>query len=307
MYLCKKIYDIMILIADSGSTKTDWLLLHSRGLRKGEVIATFHTQGITPIHQTPDVIRHILGQELMSQLSTFPRAQLIDSGELDGSLLSGVKVFFYGSGCTPAHVPQMKQMLAEVFPREVEVHSDLMAAARALCQREEGIACILGTGANSCLYDGEAIVKNTPALGYILGDEGGGAVLGRNFMNAIFKNPKYAEIRDEYLKKEKLTQADIIQRVYREPLANRFLATTSLFIAEHMDNSLLKKLVVDNFRQFFRCNIVPYQRPDLPVHFVGSMAHHYPEALKEAAMKEGFHVGTIVQSPIDGLVTYHSK
>ena len=297
----------MILIADSGSTKTDWMLLHSKGLRKGEIIATFHTQGITPIHQTPDVIRHILGQELMSQLSTFPRAQLIDSGELEGSLLSKVKVFFYGSGCTPAHVPMMTQMLGEVFsPQQVEVHSDLMAAARALCQREAGIACILGTGANSCLYDGENIVQNTPALGYILGDEGGGAVLGRMFMNAIFKNPQFADIRDEYLKKEKLTQADIINKVYREPLANRFLATTSLFIAERMDNPLLKQLVVDNFRQFFRCNIVPYQHPELPVHFVGSMAHAYPEALKEAAQMEGFHVGTIVQSPIDGLVRYHS-
>ena len=297
----------MILIADSGSTKTDWMLLHSKGLRKGEIIATFHTQGITPIHQTPDVIRHILGQELMSQLSTFPRAQLIDSGELDGSLLSKVKVFFYGSGCTPAHVPMMTQMLGEVFsPQQVEVHSDLMAAARALCQREAGIACILGTGANSCLYDGENIVQNTPALGYILGDEGGGAVLGRMFMNAIFKNPQFADIRDEYLKKEKLTQADIINKVYREPLANRFLATTSLFIAERMDNPLLKQLVVDNFRQFFRCNIVPYQHPELPVHFVGSMADAYPEALKEAAKKEKFRVGTIVKSPIDGLVKYHS-
>ena len=297
----------MILIADSGSTKTDWMLLHSKGLRKGEIIATFHTQGITPIHQTPDVIRHILGQELMSQLSTFPRAQLIDSGELDGSLLSKVKVYFYGSGCTPAHVPMMTQMLGEVFsPQQVEVHSDLMAAARALCQREAGIACILGTGANSCLYDGKDIVQNTPALGYILGDEGGGAVLGRMFMNAIFKNPQYADIRDEYLKKEKLTQADIINKVYREPLANRFLATTSLFISERMDNPLLKQLVVDNFRQFFRCNIVPYQHPELPVHFVGSMASSYPEALKEAAKKEKFRVGTIVQSPIEGLVKYHS-
>ena len=278
----------MILIADSGGTKTDWLLIHSSGLRKGEVIATFHTQGITPIHQTPDVIRHILGQELMSQLSTFPRAKLIDSGVLEKPLMSDLEVFFYGSGCTPAHVPMMKQMLGEVFdPQKVEVHSDLMAAARALCQHEEGIACILGTGANSCLYDGNDIVQNTPALGYILGDEGGGAVLGRMFMNAIFKNPAFASIRDEFLAETKLTQADIIQKVYREPLANRFLATTSLFIVE-------------------RKNIVPYKRPDLPVHFVGSMAHHYPAALQEAAEAEGFHVMSIVQSPIDGLMAYHS-
>ena len=147
----------MVLIADSGSTKTDWSLLHIVNPRVGsEVIATFQTQGITPIHQTPDVIRQILGQELMSQLSTFPRSQLVNTKALEIPLLSQIEVFFYGSGCTPAHVPMMKQMLGEVFSSgKIEVHSDLMAAARALCQHEPGIACILGTGANSCLYDGQ--------------------------------------------------------------------------------------------------------------------------------------------------------
>jgi N-acetylglucosamine kinase-like BadF-type ATPase len=298
----------MVLIADSGSTKTDWSLLHIVNPRVGsEVIATFQTQGITPIHQTPDVIRQILGQELMSQLSTFPRSQLVNTKALEIPLLSQIEVFFYGSGCTPAHVPMMKQMLGEVFSSgKIEVHSDLMAAARALCQHEPGIACILGTGAKSCLYDGHDVVQNTPALGYILGDEGGGAVLGRNFMNAIFKNPQFAALRDDYLQKTKLTQADIINKVYREPLANRFLATTSLYIQEHLDDPLLRNLVVQNFRQFFRCNIVPYQHNDLPVHFVGSMAHHYVEQLKQAADVEGYHLGHIMKSPMEGLVTYHS-
>ncbi len=298
----------MILIADSGSTKTDWTLIHSPHPMKWDVVATFHTQGITPIHQTPDAIRQILGHELMSQLSTFPRAALINSRVLEGSLLSQIDVFFYGSGCTPAHVPMMKRMLSEVFsPQKIEVHSDLTAAARALCQHEPGIACILGTGANSCLYDGNEIVQNTPALGYILGDEGSGSVLGRLFMNAIFKNPKFADIRDEYLAKEKLTQADIINKVYREPMANRFLATTSLFISQHLDNPLLCDLVVQNFRQFFRSNIVPYQHPELPVHFVGSMAFNYQEQLAKAAEAEGFHVGNIMQSPMEGLVIYHQQ
>ena len=202
----------------------------------------------------------------------------------------------------------MKQILSEVFsPQLIEVHSDLMAAARALCQYEPGIACILGTGANSCLYDGKEIVQNTPALGYILGDEGSGSVLGRLFMNAIFKNPKFADIRDEYLKKQKLTQADIINKVYREPMPNRFLATTSLFIKEHIDNPLLCDLVVQNFRQFFRSNIMPYQHSELPVHFVGSMAFIYRDQLIQAAEAEGFHVGHTLQSPMEGLITYHEK
>ena len=189
---------MMTLIADSGSTKTDWTLLHSSNPQlKTEVIATFRTQGITPIHQTAGDIREILERELLPQLSSFPRAKLIASGVLENPLLQNLHLYFYGSGCTPAHVPMMVQlMVEELSPKTVEVHSDLMAAARALCQHEAGMACILGTGANSCLYDGEQIIQNTPALGYILGDEGSGSVLGRLFLNAIFKNPALSAVRD---------------------------------------------------------------------------------------------------------------
>ena len=298
----------MILIADSGSTKTDWtLLLSSSEENTNKVIATFKTQGITPIHQTAADIRQILGQELMSQLSTFPRAHLVSMGVLDTSLVQHASVCFYGSGCTPAHVPMMKQVLNEVLsPKDVEVHSDLMAAARALCGHDAGIACILGTGANSCLYDGEQIVQNTPALGYILGDEGSGSVLGRLFLNVIFKNPKMANLRDKFLEETKQTQADIIKKVYNEPMANRYLASTSTFIIEHLDNPTLRQLVIDNFRQFFRSNIDPYNRKDLPVHFVGSMAFHYRSQLEEAAKLEGYTIGQTLQSPMEGLIKYHS-
>jgi N-acetylglucosamine kinase-like BadF-type ATPase len=196
-------------------------------------------------------------------------------------------------------------MVEELSPKTVEVHSDLMAAARALCQHEAGMACILGTGANSCLYDGENIVQNTPALGYILGDEGSGSVLGRLFLNAIFKNPALATVRDEFLKANKMELKNIIQKVYREPMVNRWLASLSPFIMEHIDNPFIREIVVYNFREFFRKNIVPYNRPDLQVHFVGSMAHHYREELEEAAKAEGFELGNILQSPMEGLLTYH--
>lgn len=296
----------MVLIADSGGTKADWTLLHSPYPTRWEVIASFQTQGINPIHQSPDDIRKILAQDLISQLSTFSRAALINSKALEVPLLSQISVSFYGSGCTPAYAPMMKQRLAEFFLFEnIEVHSDLMAAARALCQHEAGVACILGTGANSCLYDGQNIIQNTPALGYILGDEGSGAVLGRLFLNAIFKNPDFSSIRDHYLAETKLTQDNIINKVYREPLANRFLASTSLYIQQHLDNPLLADLVVQNFRHFFRSNIVPYKRPDLPVHFVGSMAHHYPDQLRQAAQAEGFTLGQVVKSPMEGLIQFH--
>lgn len=298
---------MMILIADSGSTKTDWTLLHSSNPQlKSEVIATFRTQGITPIHQTAGDIRDIIERELMPQLSSFPRAKLIESGVLESPLLQNLNLYFYGSGCTPAHVPMMIQLMnEELSPKTVEVHSDLTAAARALCQHEAGMACILGTGANSCLYDGGNIVQNTPALGYILGDEGSGSVLGRLFLNAIFKNPALATVRDEFLKANKMELKDIIEKVYRGTLVNRWLASLSPFIMEHIDNPFIREIVVYNFREFFRKNIVPYNRPDLQVHFVGSMAHHYREELEEAAKAEGFELGNILQSPMEGLLTYH--
>ena len=274
--------DMKILIADSGSTKTDWALV---GNGETEHIGT---QGISPIHQQTDVIRSILDKELSVE------------GNPD-------KVFFYGSGCTPLHIPTMKSLLQQRFPSAaIQVESDLLGAAHALCGRNEGIASILGTGANSCLYDGDSIVQNTPALGYILGDEGSGAVLGRNFINAIFKNPLLADVRDDFLTTQQLTMADIIQRVYRQPMGNRFLASTSLYIGQHLDNPLLRQLVTDNFRQFFKNNIKPYNRPDLPVHFIGSMAHHYREQLAEAACSEGFILGQIMHSPMAGLLEYHA-
>ena len=304
----------MILIADSGSTKTDWTLINSNHPGHWDVVATFHTQGINPVHQSPDVIRYIIGHELMSQLSTFPRSTLVHSRVLESPLLSQLDIFFYGSGCTPAHTPRMKQMLSEVFTHQrIEVHSDLMAAARALCGHQPGVACILGTGSNSCLYDGTGIVANTPALGYILGDEGSGSVLGRQFLNALYKGRLPEQLKTAFEQETKLTQATVIQKVYREPLANRFLASLSLFISKHTDEPLLRNLVIDNFRDFLRNNVAPYRKhrifsdDSMSVNFVGSMAEHYESELREAAQSEGFTVGKVMKSPMEGLVAYHCE
>ena len=299
----------MKLIADSGSTKTDWTLIHDADWHSESiVVASFSTQGITPIHQSPAEIRQIIGQELMPHLSTFPRAQLINSRVLEAPLLSNMRIYFYGSGCTPAQVPVMKQILGEFFsPQNVEVHSDLMAAARALCQKDAGIACILGTGANSCLYDGEEIVQNTPPLGYVLGDEGSGAVLGKLFMNAIFKDAQFAAIQEEYLKETGLSMPDIINKVYREPLANRFLASVATFVHQHLDFEPLRQMVVDNFRTFFQRNVQQYQHHDLPIHAIGSIAFYFQNELAEAAKLENFTLGTILRTPMEGLISYHQE
>jgi N-acetylglucosamine kinase-like BadF-type ATPase len=277
----------MKLIADSGSTKTDWALVEN-----GMVLGKFQTQGINPFHQDDATIITILQDELLPHLSTFNSPVLT--------------LYFYGSGLREEQKLRMNALFKKTFPSgTIFLESDLLGAARALCGREEGIACILGTGANSCLYDGEKIVQNTPPLGYVLGDEGSGAVLGRLFMNAIFKDPQFVEIRELYMKETGLTMPLIINKVYREPLANRFLASTSAFIHQHLEFRPLRQMVVDNFRSFFQRNLVQYQRRDLPVHAVGSIAFNYQEELKEAAEKEGFTIGHLLATPMEGLIEYH--
>lgn len=277
----------MILIADSGSTKTDWRLAGGGSDTKCMV-----TQGINPFHQDETAIRKILNDELAVQ-----------TGDADID-----KVFFYGSGCRDEFVPMMTDILRHFFPKAatVETCSDLLGAARAVCGHSEGIACILGTGSNSCLYDGSRILMNTPPLGYILGDEGSGAVLGRLFINAIFKDVLDDGLRKDFLTEYGMTMTDIIRRTYREPMANRFLASIAPFIHRHMGNRQLRSLVTDSFRAFFRLNVAPYGRRELAVGAVGSIAHYFATELSEAARDEGFRMGRIIKSPIDGLLEYHA-
>lgn len=274
----------MKLIADSGSTKTDWCLMDETG-----ILLRMTTPGINPIHQTQDGIKEIL-RILQSKLFKQPTT-----------------ICFYGSGVTPSQREPMCQLLREVFPGvgEVTAESDLLGAARSLCQQKEGLACILGTGANSCLYDGQDIVQNTPALGYILGDEGSGAVLGIRFLNALYKGALPESLRQDFENEMGLGVSDVINRVYRQPQANRWLASLSVFIHAHLDMPEVREIVIDNFRCFIRRNVLPYGRKDLPLDAVGSIAWHYRGQLSEAAETEGFVLGTVLQSPMEGLVAYH--
>ena len=269
-----------ILIADSGSTKTDWTF-------QGQV---FNTQGINPIHMSDQTISDILENELKPQLTSAISHQP-----------SAIK--FYGSGVRPEQENKMTSLLKEAFPEaeHVEAKSDLLGAARALCGHQEGIACILGTGANTCLYDGREIVMNTPALGYILGDEGSGANLGIRFLNALYKNQLPKEVKEEF-ERQGFALNDIIDRVYRQPMANRFLASLSPFIHSHLDVPEVSALVEESFRQFMVKNIVPYGRKDLPVSAVGSVAFFYKKQLQKAVEEEGYTLGRIMRSPIEGLV-----
>lgn len=299
----------MKLIADSGSTKNDWSVTSGNN-----VALSVKTQGINPFHQPEKVISDILSSELLPQIE--PVVSSIS------------EIHFYGSGCNEANAAVMQALLARVFSDVVSasgdgvrvfVYSDLLAAARAVCGTSPGIACIMGTGVNSCLYDGAGIVSNTRPLGYILGDEGSGAVLGKLFLNALYKGFLPQDMVGEFEQWIGMSYQDIITRVYREPMANRFLAGIAPFIHDRLDIPAVRGIVVDNFRNFFRRNVVQYgaaslpagavassvDASSLPVGAVGSIAYFFRDELREAASLEGFTLSRVLRSPMDGLVAYH--
>ena len=278
----------MILIADSGSTKTDWCVA-----KDGFTVKRFTTQGINPYHQDERRINGIVLDELLPQTGEYKLK----------------KIVFYGSGCRDETISTMKNILYSAFNNnvEVEIYSDLLGAARAICGHEEGIACILGTGSNSCLYDGKKIVGNIPPLGYILGDEGSGATLGKIFINEIFKNSRMYDLKKEFLQVLKMTEGDIIDRVYRQPMANRFLASLAPFIHSHIERHEVNEIVTENFRQFLLKNVKRYHRDDLQVSFIGSIAWHFKSQLLQSALEENVYVGRVEKSPMDGLLRYHFR
>lgn len=216
-----------------------------------------------------------------------------------------MQVAFYGAGCFGEYSKKMQRLLEKTFPlpTSVTVDSDLMGAAIALYGQRPGIACILGTGANSGLYYGKQIVAHTNPMGYILGDEGSGASLGKGFLNLLYKGHLPASLRQEFESSTGLTYAQVIQRVYREPLAARFLASLSPFIHAHLHEPQIRQMVTERFQDFFRLHIHPYRKAapstePLTVGFVGSVAYHYRELLQQVATAEGFTLGTVLRQPL---------
>lgn len=271
----------MKAIADSGSTKCEWVF------GDGDRILRLRTAGINAVQQSPDAIRAVLAE--------LP--------PLDGV----EELRFYGAGCGdsfPEAAAVLRRELAARFGpgTAIGLGSDLLGAARALFGRGEGIACILGTGSNSCHCRGGEIVANVPPLGYVLGDEGSGAVLGRNLVNGIFKG--MIPLREEFLRTFALTYAGLIRRVYREPAANRFLASFAPFIRAHLDCAPVREMVVRSFGEFAARNLSGYPA-GLPVAFVGGVAAHFEEPLREAMAAAGREVVRIVCSPAEELWKYH--
>jgi N-acetylglucosamine kinase-like BadF-type ATPase len=278
----------MLLIADSGSTKTDWIHIAPDGTR-----TEFHTDGINPARDTREYIYNVIYHQLLTQ-----RSQTL---ELKA-------VYFYGAGCIRPFSQTVQSVISELLPKcSVEVESDLLGAARALCAHEPGIACILGTGSNSCLYDGKNIVMQTPPLGYILGDEGSGAMLGKTLLNGLFKGLLPESLMQDFTDTFNMTLPDIIQRVYRGPAANTFLASLVPFIAKHRTLPAIHTMLVDALRLFIVRNIAIYRHKELPIHCVGGVAHQFAEELREAVASEGMIIGHIMRRPIEAIVQYHLK
>ena len=285
----------MILIADSGSTKVHWCLVTASGQ-----CSDVFTDGINPLFQTSDAMRNSICNQLLPQI-----APLLWAGTL-------THVFFYGAGCTPEKKVYVKKALEGVFKKaEVSVESDMLGAARGLLGHHAGVACILGTGSGSCCYNGETIEWCVQSLGYILGDEVSAAVLGKRLVGDLLKNQLGDDLKEAFFTEYGTSMADIIEKVYRQPFPNRYLAKLSKFCADHIEDKRIHDLVYDHFVQFIRRNIVQYFEPSAINHqpsdvgFVGSIAYYYKPVLEEAMKAEGMPLGTVLQDPIEGLKEYH--
>ena len=217
-------------------------------------------------------------------------------------------VFYYGAGCaTESICAQMAGILKEFLPNAViTVDSDMLGAARALCGKSEGVACVLGTGSNSCLYNGSIIVDQVPSLGYILGDEGSASALGRRLIGDCLKRQLPEQVCTEFMQKYSLTKDSIIESVYRKPMANRYIASFAPFLIDKRSIPEVHKMLIQCFSEFFTRNVINYHKPWLPVHFIGSLANSFSDELKETADSLGMTIGKIEASPMSGLVDYHS-
>jgi glucosamine kinase len=277
-----------ILIADSGSTKTQWCLL-SGGKKK--MIAT---QGISPYFMDDDIIGKILSKELLPK---------IGSDKVDS-------VFYYGTGCSNAtNVALIKRCIKKLYPKaKITIDHDLLGAAKALCGDEKGIACILGTGSNSCYYNGKKVVKNSPGLGFILGDEGSGTHLGKKVLQHYLYGTFDAELMDKFEARFPHNVADILDNVYKKELPNRFLANFTNFLVENRGHFMIENIIEDSLNDFFFNHIYKYRESwTMPINFVGSVAYGFKDVLKQMCADYEIKLGKVIKDPMVGLIQYHNK
>lgn len=277
---------VVKLIADSGATKAEWCLLNN-GKRK-----TIFTQGISPYFLNTEQITALLTKELLPKLKNV---------HID-------EIYYYGTGCAnPANAKSVKKAIHIIIPaKKIEVTHDLMAAARALCGREKGIACILGTGSNSCFYNGKKIVKNSPGLGYVLGDEGSGAYLGKKVIQYYLYGTFDEELNGRFDNTYRTNSVEILENVYKKPLPNRYLASFTKFLADNRGHYMIENIIEDGLNDFFFSHLCKYRETwTLPISFAGSVAFGFKDVLQQLCDSYEFELGKVLKNPMDGLVAYH--
>lgn len=275
------------LIADSGSTKCEWCLLANG--KKKKII----TQGISPYFLTEEQVHELLRKELMRKINV----------EVD-------EVYYYGTGLgNPDNVKFIKRILKKVFPAAtIEANIDLLAAARAVCGHQKGVACILGTGSNSCYFNGKRIIKNSPGLGYVLGDEGSGAYLGKKVVQHFLYNTFDEDLMLSFKKDFNTNVNEILENVYKKPQPNRYLASFTVFLAENRGHYMIENIIEDGLNDFFFTHLYKYRESWLyPISFVGSVAYGFKDVLKALCETYELELGKVLKQPMEGLIEYHKE
>lgn len=274
------------LIADSGATKTEWSLV-----RNGKT-KTILTQGISPYFLNTTQIKELLINELQPKLKEV---------QVD-------EVYYYGTGCSnPANNKIVRDAIKKLFPvAKIDIQSDLLAAAKALCGDEKGIASILGTGSNSCYYNGKRIAHNNPGLGYVLGDEGSGAYLGKKVLQYFLYDTFDEELRGRFNVTYTTDATDILENIYKKPLPNRYMASFTKFLVENRGHYMVENIIEDGLNDFFFTHLCKYKEVwKLPVHFVGSVAFGFKDVIQSLCNTYEFELGRVIKKPMSGLVEYH--
>lgn len=275
------------LIADSGSTKTEWCLL-----TKTENII-INTQGMSPYFINEDQMETIITRDVL------PHLKKINIEE----------IFYYGTGCANvANVKMIKKVLQKIFTKAIiKIETDIDGAAKALCGNDKGIACILGTGSSSCYYNGKRIVKNNPGIGYILGDEGSGAYLGKKVIQYYLYNTFDEDLRARFDAKFVTNTNEILNAVYKQPLANRYLASFAIFLAENRGHYMIENIIEDGLNDFFYKHICKFSESwKLPIHFTGGISFGFKDVLAEMCHSYQLQLGNVLKNPMEGLIKYHS-
>ena len=275
------------LIADSGATKCEWCLLVDGKKKK-----TILTDGLSPYFLSAAQITALLEQHLLPKIKNFPPKN----------------IFFYGTLLSNTSNAKVIQKVLKILfiKAKIEINNDLDAAARALCGKQKGIACILGTGANAGYYNGSKIAKNSPGLGYILGDEGSGAYLGKKVVQYYLYQTFDEELMTLFNKRFNTSKDDILNHVYKQPLANRYLATFAIFLSENRGHYMIENIIEDGLNDFFFTHLYKFKESwKLPINFVGSVAYGFKDVLKELCHTYELELGKVLKAPMEGLITYH--